>query len=260
MNVGKQFRPDHPLLPNYKYAPIGYHGRASSLRTSDCGEWIVLKIKIGPAIKSGRSHGRVSSRRGMFEQDAGCQDVPAIRHHWRSDFHGGRQFPGGRGDLESGVLLGAEFGLRRRSIGRQPIADLFRRPFGQAVAFLRPEASACRRRRASLRSGRATDLRPNRAGVVPPLLHESPTRRGRRSVPKRARPRGRPGPEYALSSQAAEGRTEPWSHRAAARAGPFEVGARRSNTIRKRSSTPSQKSGPRPRPAESRPPPRPELS
>ncbi len=33
-NVGKQFRPDTPLLPNYKYVPIGYHGRASSIRPS----------------------------------------------------------------------------------------------------------------------------------------------------------------------------------------------------------------------------------
>ena len=33
-NVGKQFRPDAPLLPNYKYVPIGYHGRASSVRAS----------------------------------------------------------------------------------------------------------------------------------------------------------------------------------------------------------------------------------
>jgi fumarylacetoacetase len=33
-NVGKQFRPDNPLLPNYKYVPIGYHGRASSIRPS----------------------------------------------------------------------------------------------------------------------------------------------------------------------------------------------------------------------------------
>jgi fumarylacetoacetase len=33
-NVGKQFRPDNPLLPNYKYVPIGYHGRASSVRVS----------------------------------------------------------------------------------------------------------------------------------------------------------------------------------------------------------------------------------
>ena len=33
-NVGRQLRPDHPLLPNYKYVPIGYHGRASSVRPS----------------------------------------------------------------------------------------------------------------------------------------------------------------------------------------------------------------------------------
>ena len=30
-NVGTMFRPDNPLLPNYKYIPIGYHGRASSI-------------------------------------------------------------------------------------------------------------------------------------------------------------------------------------------------------------------------------------
>lgn len=34
-NVGSMFRPDNPLLPNYKYMPIGYHGRASSLVVSD---------------------------------------------------------------------------------------------------------------------------------------------------------------------------------------------------------------------------------
>ena len=33
-NVGLQFRPDNPLLPNYKYVPIGYHGRASSVLAS----------------------------------------------------------------------------------------------------------------------------------------------------------------------------------------------------------------------------------
>ncbi len=33
-NVGRLFRPDAPLLPNYKYVPIGYHGRASSVRVS----------------------------------------------------------------------------------------------------------------------------------------------------------------------------------------------------------------------------------
>jgi fumarylacetoacetase len=32
--VGKQFRPENPLLPNYKWVPIGYHGRASSIGVS----------------------------------------------------------------------------------------------------------------------------------------------------------------------------------------------------------------------------------
>jgi fumarylacetoacetase len=30
-NVGKMFRPDNPLLPNWKHIPVGYHGRASSI-------------------------------------------------------------------------------------------------------------------------------------------------------------------------------------------------------------------------------------
>ena len=34
MRVGQLFRPDQPLLPNYKHIPIGYHGRASSIVTS----------------------------------------------------------------------------------------------------------------------------------------------------------------------------------------------------------------------------------
>lgn len=33
-NVGSMLRPDNPLFPNYKYVPIGYHGRASSIVVS----------------------------------------------------------------------------------------------------------------------------------------------------------------------------------------------------------------------------------
>lgn len=33
-NVGSMMRPDNPLLPNYKWVPIGYHGRASSIVVS----------------------------------------------------------------------------------------------------------------------------------------------------------------------------------------------------------------------------------
>jgi fumarylacetoacetase len=32
--VGRLFRPDNPLLPNYKWLPVAYHGRASSVRVS----------------------------------------------------------------------------------------------------------------------------------------------------------------------------------------------------------------------------------
>ena len=35
--VGKQFRPENPLLPNYKWIPIGYHGRASTIAASQPG-------------------------------------------------------------------------------------------------------------------------------------------------------------------------------------------------------------------------------
>jgi fumarylacetoacetase len=33
-NAGRLFRPDNPLLPNYQWVPIGYHGRASSVVVS----------------------------------------------------------------------------------------------------------------------------------------------------------------------------------------------------------------------------------
>lgn len=33
-NGGLLFRPDNPLMPNYKYVPVAYHGRASSVRPS----------------------------------------------------------------------------------------------------------------------------------------------------------------------------------------------------------------------------------
>jgi fumarylacetoacetase len=35
-NVGSLFRPENPLLPNYKWIPIAYHGRSSSIVTSGC--------------------------------------------------------------------------------------------------------------------------------------------------------------------------------------------------------------------------------
>ncbi len=36
-NVGSMFRPENPLLPNYRWVPIGYHGRVSSIIVSGTG-------------------------------------------------------------------------------------------------------------------------------------------------------------------------------------------------------------------------------
>jgi fumarylacetoacetase len=36
-NAGRLFRPDNPLMPNYKYVPVAYHSRASSVRIGGAG-------------------------------------------------------------------------------------------------------------------------------------------------------------------------------------------------------------------------------
>ena len=58
-NVGRLFRPDNALLPNYKYVPIGYHGRASSI------------VLSGSTVK--RPKGQIVSSPGTAPQFAPCQ-------------------------------------------------------------------------------------------------------------------------------------------------------------------------------------------
>src|SRR5437762_12596677 len=70
--VGKQFRPDDPLLPNYKWVPIGYHGRASSI------------------VASGQSIRRPS---GQFKGPS--DEVPRVEPTERLDF-----------ELELGAFIG----------------------------------------------------------------------------------------------------------------------------------------------------------
>ena len=69
--VGKLFRPDNPLLPNYKWVPIGYHGRASSIGVS------------GQTFK--RPQGQLK----------GAADAPVLGASQRVDY-----------ELELGVLIG----------------------------------------------------------------------------------------------------------------------------------------------------------
>ena len=53
-NVGRMFRPDNPLLPNYKWLPVAYHGRASSVVVSGtpirrpCGQ--IAENPAGPPV------------------------------------------------------------------------------------------------------------------------------------------------------------------------------------------------------------------
>lgn len=73
-NVGALFRPDNPLHPNYRYMPIGYHGRASSIVVSGseirrpwgqlgkehCGatEELDYEIELGAFIGPGNDIGK----------------------------------------------------------------------------------------------------------------------------------------------------------------------------------------------------------
>ena len=58
-NVGSMFRPTNPLLPNYKYVPIGYHGRSSSIVLSGtpvrrpCGQ-IKDEADVQPTLSPAR--------------------------------------------------------------------------------------------------------------------------------------------------------------------------------------------------------------
>lgn len=67
-NVGKLFRPDNPLLPNYKHVPIGYHGRASSIVPSDHP----VRRPLGQTIAPGDTAPTFGpSRRVDFELELG---------------------------------------------------------------------------------------------------------------------------------------------------------------------------------------------
>ena len=78
-NIGRQFRPDNPLMPNYKWVPIGYHGRASSIIISGqdfhrpCGQTLPpgatapvfgpsqkmdIELELGVFIGAGNALGR----------------------------------------------------------------------------------------------------------------------------------------------------------------------------------------------------------
>lgn len=67
-NVGRLFRPDHPLLPNYKWIPIGYHGRASTISVSGTA----FPRPLGQIMEAGHDAPTLApSRRLDFELEVG---------------------------------------------------------------------------------------------------------------------------------------------------------------------------------------------
>ena len=67
-NVGRLFRPDNPLMPNYKWVPIGYHGRSSTIRVS--GQ--VFARPLGQTLAAGKTEPElVPSRRLDYELELG---------------------------------------------------------------------------------------------------------------------------------------------------------------------------------------------
>ncbi len=69
-NVGSMFRPDNPLLPNYKYVPIGYHGRASSILPS--GSRVRRPCGQLPPAQEGTSPTFGPCRQLDYELEIGC--------------------------------------------------------------------------------------------------------------------------------------------------------------------------------------------
>jgi fumarylacetoacetase len=68
-NVGRMLRPDQPLLPNYKWIPIGYHGRASSIVVS--GSPVVRPL--GQLMEAGAAQPRYApTRRLDYEVEIGA--------------------------------------------------------------------------------------------------------------------------------------------------------------------------------------------
>jgi fumarylacetoacetase len=81
-NVGRLFRPDNALLPNYKYVPIGYHGRASSIVLSDS----TVKRPKGQVVPSPGTAPRFAPCQALdYEIEAGFFVGPGNRRGERID-------------------------------------------------------------------------------------------------------------------------------------------------------------------------------
>jgi fumarylacetoacetase len=124
-NTGRMFRPDNPLLPNYHWVPIGYHGRASSIVVSGTPVARPSGQRKGaefPAPEFG------PSRRLDFELEAGFVVGPGNRL--------GRPIPIGRAaDHLFGVVLFNDWSARDLQAWEyQPLGPFLAKSFASTVS------------------------------------------------------------------------------------------------------------------------------
>lgn len=76
-NVGKMFRPNTPLLPNYKHMPIAYHGRASSIVVSGTP----VRRPLGQTVADGTDAPAFGPSRSLdYELEVGAFVGPGNDH------------------------------------------------------------------------------------------------------------------------------------------------------------------------------------
>lgn len=87
-NAGSLFRPTAPLLPNYKYVPIGYNGRASTIRVDGTG----VRRPNGQRLRPGEERPTFGpSLRLDYEMELGIflGGASAVGKPWSLPMHGG---------------------------------------------------------------------------------------------------------------------------------------------------------------------------
>ena len=155
-NVGAMFRPDNPLLPNYKWVPIGYHGRASSI------------VPSGTAVR--RPCG---------------QTKPADARHAGRRPHRGARLRGWR----SGFFVGAGNRARRRRspIGDAEDASVRRLPGQRLVRARHPDLGIPAARAVSRQEFRDDDLAVGRDARRARAVPRSARPRARQAIRRRSR-------------------------------------------------------------------------
>jgi Fumarylacetoacetase N-terminal len=125
--VGRQFRPDNPLLPNYKWVPIGYHGRATS-RAGSTSRWARSCPRTSRARRDRyRTRGLAADRGDARGRPPGaqadaielCRCVLDRGANGRAP-HGERLQPGERRLVRLGHLVRPEARARRLAAGAEP--------------------------------------------------------------------------------------------------------------------------------------------